>query len=139
MLEVFLRTKKYLIAVVAFCICSCVLTGCIESNFTLANESKLPRSMTLPPGLARTDVSVTLNFYAPPLGGNDAKFVLTDLKGKKLAEVKGKTKREDPSEHLRIVTEKGITEIIKLKPSERENMKQGEIVRALFYVIDDES
>jgi hypothetical protein len=61
--------------------------------------------MTLPPGLTRADVSVTLNLYAPLLGP-DAKFVLTDRKGKKLAEVKGKTKESIPSMYYQIVTEK---------------------------------
>ena len=104
---------------------------------TLASESKLPRSITLPPGLTRTDVSVTLNLYAP-LRGPDAKFVLTDRKGEKLAEVKGNAKELTPSKYYRIVTEKGITEIIKLKPyREHENMEQNGRAVALFYVIDD--
>jgi hypothetical protein len=136
MFKIFLRTKTYLITV-ALCICSCAITGCVESTFTLASESKLPRSMTLPPGLTRTDVSVTLNLYAP-LRGPDAKFVLTDGEGKKLAEVKGKTKELAPSSYYQIVTEKGITEIIKLKPyREHENMEQNGRAVALFYVIDD--
>jgi hypothetical protein len=113
------------------------MTGCIESSFNLASESRLPRWITLPPGLTRADVSVTLNLYAP-LRGPDARFVLTDRKGKKLAEVKGKTKELSPSMYYRIVTEKGITEIIKLKPyREHENMEQNGRAVALFYVIDD--
>jgi hypothetical protein len=93
--------------------------------------------MTLPPGLTRTDVSVRLNLYAP-LRGPDAKFVLTDGKRKKLAEVKGKMKALAPSSYYQIVTEKGITEIIKLKPyREHENMEQNGKAIALFYVIDD--
>ena len=135
MFKAFLRT--YFISV-ALCICSCALTGCVESTFNLASESKLPNSMTLPPGLTRTDVSITLNLYAPPLGGPDAKFVLTDRKGKKLAEVKGKTKELTPSIYYRIVTEKGTTEIVKLRPyTEHENMEQNGRAVALFYVIDD--
>ncbi|MGB6192343.1 MAG: hypothetical protein WBF42_07745 [Terracidiphilus sp.] len=94
--------------------------------------------MSLPPGLTRTDVSVTLNLYAPPLRGSDAKFVLTDRKGKKLVEVKGKTKEPTPSIYSSIVTEKGITEIVKLRPyKENENMEQGGRAVALFYVVDD--
>ena len=78
-----------------------------------------------------------MNLYAP-LRGPDARFVLTDRKGKKLAEVKGKTKELSPSMYYRIVTEKGITEIIKLKPyREHENMEQNGRAVALFYVIDD--
>lgn len=42
--------------------------------------------MAIPPGLKRTDISVTLNL------GLDAKFILIDSKWRKLAEVKGKVK-----------------------------------------------
>jgi hypothetical protein len=130
------REKRFLL-IVALCMCPCALTGCVESTFTLASESTLPKSITLPTGLRRSDVSVTLNLYTP-LVGPDAKFVLTDRKGKKLAEVKGKTKELIPSTYYRISTEKGITEIIKLKPyREHENMEQNGVPVALFYVIDD--
>lgn len=135
MSKAFLPTKPHLITV-ALCILSCALTGCVESTFTLAKESKLPRSIVLPPGIARTDVSVTLNFYAPLLGP-DAAFVLTDREGEKLAEVKGESK-ELTSSIYRIVTQKGITEIIKLKPyRQNDNMEQNGRAVALFYVIDD--
>ena len=128
--------QQYLLSA-AVCICSGALTGCLESSFTLAAESKLPRSMTLPPGLTRTDVSVTLNLYAPPMRGPDAKFVLIDRKGQKLAEVKGKMKELTPSTYC-INTENGVTEIVKLKPyREHENMEQNGGAVALFYVIDD--
>ncbi len=70
--------------------------------------------------------------------GPDAKFVLTDRKGKELAEVKGKMKELTPSKYYLIVTEKGITEIITLKPyKEDENMEQNGIPVARFNVIDD--
>ena len=136
MLRAFLCTRTYLIRV-AICICFCMLTGCVESSFTLAGESKLPRSISLPPGLTRADVSVILNLYAP-LQGPDAKFVLIDRKGKDLEEVKGKTKEITPLMY-RIVTEKGITETVRLKPyREHENMEQNGRAVALFYVIDDQ-
>jgi hypothetical protein len=136
MSTVFSRIGKYLL-IVAFCVSSFAISGCVESSFNLASESRLPRSMTLPPGLTRADVSVTLNLYAP-LRGPDAKFILTDRKGKKLAEVIGKTKEVTSSRYYNIVTEKGVTEIIKLKPyREHENMEQNGRAVALFYVIDD--
>jgi hypothetical protein len=78
-----------------------------------------------------------LNLYAP-LGGADAKLILRDRKGKKLAEVKGKVKNLPSSRYTGIVTENGITEVIKLRPYiEHENMEQSGIAVALFYVIDD--
>jgi hypothetical protein len=133
--QIFLRADKYLLRV-ELCIFSCGITGCVESSFDLANESRLPRSIALPPGLTRKDVSVTLNFYAP-LRGPDAKFILKDKKGKKLAEVRGKA-IEKISMNCQIVTEKRVTEMIRLKPyRENENMEQNGRAVALFYVIDD--
>ena len=132
----FLRTVKYLL-IVALCISSCAITGCLESTFTLASDSRLPKCITLPPGLTRTDVSVILNLYAP-LWGPDAKFILRDRKGKKLAEVKGKVKTLPSSRYFGIVAENGMTELVRLRPYvEHENMEQFGIPVALFYVIDD--
>ena len=123
--------------ILAVCFCSCALAGCVESNFTLASESKLPKSTILPPGLTRKDVSVTLALYAP-LRGPDAKFVIRDRKGKKLAEVKGKTQGPATSKYLPIVSDEGDTEIIELQPyREHANMEQNGRAVALFYVIDD--
>ena len=136
-MKVFPHLEKCLL-ILAACICFCALTGCVESTFTLASESKLPRSITLPPGFTRSDVSVTLSFYAP-LFGPDAKFVLTDRQRKELAVVKGKTKGTTQSTYSRIVTENGVTENIKLKPyREHENMEKDGIPVALFYVVDDQ-
>jgi hypothetical protein len=77
--------------------------------------------MALPPGLTRKDVSVTLNLYAE-VRGPDAKFILRDRKGKKLAEVKGKLGHHPFAR-------------IELKPyREHENMEQNGRAVALFYV-----
>jgi hypothetical protein len=112
------------------------MTGCIESSFQLATESRLPEWFTVQPELTRTDLSVTLDLYAP-LRGPDAKFVLKDRNGKQLAEVKAKTKELSPSLYS-VVTETGIAETIKLKPYRRnDNMEENGIPVALFYVIDD--
>jgi DNA-binding PadR family transcriptional regulator len=77
-----------------------------------------------------------LNLYAP-LRGPDAKFILRDRKGEKLAEVKGKMKGSAPSVYYYTLTEKGTTEIVRLRPyREHENMEQNGKVVALFYVVD---
>jgi hypothetical protein len=118
------------LAIVTLCISSCALTGCIESNFQLASEGRLPKWMALPPGLTRKDVSVTLNLYTP-LRGPDAKFILKDRKGKHLAEVKAKWNGGS-------VVVNGITETITLVPYRaHENMEQNGRAVALFYVTDD--
>jgi hypothetical protein len=80
-----------------------------------------------------------LNLYTP-LFGPDSAFVLTDRKGNKLEEIKGKMMELVPPTYYSILTEKGITEIIKLKPyRENESMEQSGRAVALFYVIDDPS
>lgn len=131
--------SRAILHIFAASIFACVLTGCVESSFTLAEESNLPKSMTLPPGLTRTDVSVVLNLYAPPTGA-DAKLVLTDRRGNKLTTVKGRSIKGSSSTILHILTENGVTDTIKLKPyREHDNMEQNGRAVALFYVIDDES
>jgi hypothetical protein len=83
--------------------------------------------MALPPGLARTDVSVTLNLYTP-LVGDDAKFIFKDESGKKLAEVKGKVKNCPFTGYpaYDAVVANGTTEIIEFRKME-----------PIFYVNDD--
>lgn len=130
MLRRLLRMERRLL-VVALCISSFAISGCVESTFTLDGDSRLPRWFTLPPGLTRRDVSVTLNYYT----WGPAKFILKDWKGKKLAEVSGKEQSSHPL-HLissrryyplyEVVVANGLTEIIehrKLEP--------------IFYINDD--
>lgn len=131
-MKALLRMKKYLLTV-AICIACCAISGCVESSFTLANESRLPRGMLLPPGLTRKDVSVTLNYYAS-LRGPDVKFIVRDRKGKKLAEVKGNSR---PYPDGNIVVINGITEVLALVPCARHEcyVQDGNVI-ALFYVVD---
>ena len=116
--------------IVASCISSCALTGCIGSTFQLASVGRLPKWMALPPGLTRKDVSVTLNLYTP-LRGPEAKFVLKDRKGKHLNEVKAKWNGGS-------VVVNGITESFELVPyREHEKLEQNGRAVALFYITDD--
>ena len=87
MWKMFLHTKRWVL-VVAGCIFACAITGCIESNFRIASESRLPRGLTIPPGLIRADVSATVDFYT--LG--QAKFTLRDKGGRKIGMVTGHIK-----------------------------------------------
>jgi len=137
MLTIFLHTEKYL-PIVALCISSCAITGCVESSFTLASESRPPRWVTPPPGLTRTDVSITMIYYVKPWG-RSATFILRDKKEKILAKVDGNEKGLEPL-HLKnspngihpgypayeVITVNGITEIIEHRKAE-----------PIFYVIDD--
>ena len=117
---------------VASCVLSCALSGCLESSFQLARESRLPEWEAVPPGLTRADVSVTLNYYTSPLpGANDAEFILKNRKGKKLAEVQGKVKCQYPYSRwsypgYEAVVVNGTTEILEFRRME-----------PTFYVNDD--
>ena len=100
MMKVIRRTERYL-PVVTSLVLSCLVSGCLESSFQLASESRLPGWKALPPGLTRADVWVTLNLYTTPLpGANDAEFILKNGKGKELAELKGKVKCQYPYSNM---------------------------------------
>ena len=129
-MKMILRLERCL-PVVALCISSCVISGCLESSFQLASGSRLPKWEALPPGLTREDVSVTLNYYTTPFPSADAKFSLKNRKGKKLAEVKGKVKCQYPYSSwsypgYNAVVVNGTTEILEFRRME-----------PIFYVNDD--
>jgi hypothetical protein len=86
------RVSRYLLLGVAVTIWGSSTIGCEyfpESTFQLASESRLPKWITLPPGVARADVSITMSYYGVPWGGR-AVFLLQDAKGKTLEKVYGK-------------------------------------------------
>ena len=87
------RIDRYLLFIVVLAISGSVMVGCEwfpESTFELASESRLPKWITLPPGLARADVSLTMNYYINPWG-RDSTFILQDKKGQLRTKVHGKT------------------------------------------------
>jgi hypothetical protein len=139
MLKLFAQASKYII-IVALCVSCCAMNGCVESSFELANTSRLPQWIAIPPGLTRADVSVTMNYSINPLG-RDVTFIEKDKKGRDLTKVSGKLKGLYPL-HLKnppagfdpgypayeIVTLGGTTEIIEHRKME-----------PTFYVSDDSS
>src|SRR5258708_39781305 len=68
------------------------LIGCgffPESSFELARESRLPKWFTLPSGLSRSDVTVTMDYYIHS-NRRTATFVLVDVKKRRMfAKVNG--------------------------------------------------
>jgi hypothetical protein len=109
-----------------------------ESTFELASESRLPKWISLPPGLARADVSLSMSYYVWPWGSR-ATFVLRDSKGKILTKVSGKVRGLGPNQlkeprpgsppgypSYEVITVNGITEIIEHRRMEPR-----------FYVSDD--
>lgn len=109
-----------------------------EATFELASESRLPKWITLPPGLTRADASVTMSYYTMPWGSS-AIFMLKDTKGQIRTKVNGKVKGSEPFQLKRppngfppgypayeVITVNGITEIIEHRKPE-----------PIFYITDD--
>jgi hypothetical protein len=108
-----------------------------ESTFELASESRLPKWVTLPPGLTRADVSLTMSYYTMPW--NRAKFILQDKNEKTVEKKNGKMRCTVPFQPIdhppgfppdypayEAITVNGITEIIEHRKME-----------PIFYVTDD--
>lgn len=114
------------------------LQGCgffPESSFELAPESRLPKWFTLPSGLSRSDVTVTMDYYI----GKTATFKLLDTKKAILAKVDGTVKGTEPLLRkmpqpnftegypaYEIITVNGISDIIEHRKME-----------PIFYTTDD--
>ena len=132
--------RPFFIALTLLC---SVLVGCEyfpESTFKLASDSRLPKWITLPGGLTRTQVSITMDYYIRPWG-NSARFIVQDPTGRVLQKAVGKVKCNEPF-HLKAprqvsepiypsyepITVSGVTEII-------EHRK----MQPIFYVTDDDA
>jgi hypothetical protein len=140
MFKIIRRIDKFLLLFVVLTIAGSQI-GCEwfpESTFELASESRLPKWITLPPGLTRADVSITMNYYVKPWG-RSATFILKDKKGQVLAKVHGKQKGLEPLQlkhpppgfppgypSYELITVNGITDIIEHKKME-----------PTFYITDD--
>jgi hypothetical protein len=116
-----------------------VLSGCRyfpESTFELANESRLPSWVVLPPEVTRSNVSITMSYYSK-LWGDDVLFTIHG--GGAPTEVSGKEKCRGPI-HLKspagesssdypryqLVTVNGVNEVIEHRKME-----------PVFYISDD--
>jgi hypothetical protein len=141
MLKINRRINKSLLFFVALTLLGSATVGCEwlpESTFELASESRLPKWITLPSGLTRADVSITMSYYIKPWGSS-ATLILRDKKGQVLTKVNGKLKGSEPLQlkhppqgfppgypAYEVITVKGLTEII-------EHRKQ----EPVFYITDD--
>jgi hypothetical protein len=140
MFKIIRRTNTFLLLLVALAISGSAI-GCEwfpESTFQLASESRLPKWISIPSGLTRADVSLTMSYYIRPWGSS-ATFILRDTRGQVRTKVDGRVKRSGPFQlkhppqgfppgypAYEVITVKGITEII-------EHRKQ----EPTFYVTDD--
>jgi hypothetical protein len=141
MFKIIRRIDKYLLLFVALTISCSAIVGCEyfpEATFELASDSRLPKWITLPPGLTRTDVSITMSYYITPWG-RSATFILQDTKGKIRTKVYGKMLGLEPFylKHppqgfppgypaYEVITVNGITDIVEFRKPE-----------PIFYITDD--
>lgn len=141
MFKITRRLDKFLLFLVVLTITGAVIVGhewFPESTFELASESRLPKWTTLPPGLTRADVSITMSYYVMPWG-RSAIFILQDAKGKIRTKVHGKTRGLGPNQlkhsppgfppgypSYEVITVNAITEIIEHRKPE-----------PIFYITDD--
>jgi len=129
--------RAFLVLLAAF-----QLSGCLESSFTLAEESRLPKWLEAPVGVPRSDLKITMDYYSTFSGGEFI-FKLYDknkfLKVKKIAlatdeqpTIRTVELKNPPSGFPKgypaynVVTVDGVTDII-----ERRKMEP------IFYVTDD--
>jgi hypothetical protein len=111
----FLRADKFFFMVV-LSLSFLPAIGCLESTFNLADDSRLPKWVTLPRGVTA-------------LGGDDAKVTLRDRRGKTIAEMRGKMKCHSSFASYpayEVVVVNGISEVIEHKRME-----------PVFYITDD--
>ena len=141
MIRIIQRINGYLLFGTVLTISSSTMIGCEyipESTFKLAGESRLPKWITLPSGLTRAEVSITMSYYIKPWGSS-ATFILQDTKKQILEKADGKVKCKEPFQlknppqgfasgypSYEAITVNGMTEIIEHRKME-----------PIFYVSDD--
>ena len=77
-----MKIKKIRIALLFLIV---LITGCAESSFKIAEDSRLPKWFSIPPGMSRQNLTVTLDYYS-----NKVVFTLLDKNGEKLSVKKGR-------------------------------------------------
>jgi hypothetical protein len=120
MIKIGERVGRFLCLAGSLSIASVLIVGCAfipESTFELAKDSRLPKWISLPPGVTRDDVSLTMDYYSV-LWGYDTEFILKDANGKRLAKMVGNVRCSTPIQLYpvyRTITVNGTTDIIEHK------------------------
>jgi hypothetical protein len=82
--------KSKLLFTISLLIVACSpIRGCVESEFNLAPDSRLPKWFSLSGGFSRDQVSVRLTYYTPPVAVDDTVLELVDRNGAILSKVTG--------------------------------------------------
>ncbi len=85
-----MKPLSRLVFVLLLAACS-PLRGCVESQFTLSPDSRIPKWFSLPAGYSRDDVTVKLTYYTPSVNVDNAVLELLDKKGTTLSKVAGES------------------------------------------------
>jgi hypothetical protein len=114
--------------------------GCAEAQFDLSPASRLPRWFTLPGGVERADVEVSLSYYVPLIGSDrTATVTLRTRRGRTLQQVVATLRGREPQTlqpyagsgripypGYEILTANGITEVVEHRRME-----------PVFYITED--
>jgi|SRR5712664_1850978 len=85
-----MAVKSRWLVIAALSLVSCSpIRGCVESQFTLEQDSRLPKWFALPSGYSRANVTVQLTYYAPPFPADNALVELQTVKGSVLYKTTG--------------------------------------------------
>ena len=82
------KSKWLGIICLLFTACS-PIRGCVESQFTLAPDSRLPSWFSTPSEYDRNNITVELLYYVPPHNVDNAVMNLVTLNGKTLSTITG--------------------------------------------------
>src|SRR5688500_1073397 len=81
-------SKSLLIASLLLASCS-PIRGCMESQFTLEADSRLPKWFAVPATYTRDAITVQLSYYVPPFPVDNTVIEFLDRNGKSLSTITG--------------------------------------------------
>ena len=127
-----MRTLGISVRVAAAIAVAISATGCAESSFVLARESRLPAWFETPPGQARENLSVTMDYYVLP-SRREAKFTLSDSRGRQITSKTGEVRSLAPTTFgnahypsYEVIEVEGVVDVVEHRKME-----------PVFYVTDD--
>ena len=65
------------------------MRGCVESRFTLASDSRLPKWVSIPAAYSRSDITVELTYYVPTFPVDDTVIEFVGPNGRTFSKITG--------------------------------------------------
>ena len=137
-----MNSAKTLVAGIALAIFMIGVAGCVVSKFSLAADSRLPVWFTLPKGVQRDDVIVTLSYVTTAVTPENTVMEMRSVNGEEISKIRAieclhpimEAKKNskggfDPDSfpHYRIIRANGKTEIVEHR------------MEPIFRIVDDPS